>query len=92
MTEVQRETIKVAGRSNVGSVAGSIMHLINEGKRVSAIAIGAGAVNQMVKAAILARSMATSSGRDLYFTMAFKDEMTPEGHKVAIQLFVHEKE
>lgn len=67
------EVLRVAASSNPGSVAGSIMHNYNKGIPVSLIAVGAGALNQAVKATIIARSWVAQKGRNLYISPGFAD-------------------
>ena len=80
--------LKVAGKSNVNSVAGAVARNLEEGKKVSLVAIGAGAVNQMVKAVAIARGMVAQAGQDLYFTAGFVDEMIGNEKKTAIKFYV----
>jgi len=80
--------LKVAGRSDPSSVAGSIVKNINEGTQVSLTAIGAGAVNQMLKAVTIARSMSASGGKDLYFTSGFATEIISGEEKTAMRIFI----
>ena len=49
------EIIKVAARSRSTAVAGAIAGVVRENGRAEVQAIGAGAVNQAVKAAAIAR-------------------------------------
>jgi len=65
--------LKVAASSNPSSVAGSIAKNLQEGKTVSLLAIGAGAVNQMVKAYAIARGYMAPSGVDLILKGGFTD-------------------
>jgi stage V sporulation protein S len=51
------EVLKVASRSNPNSVAGAIAGALEEGGVVEVHAIGAGAVNQSVKAIAIARRL-----------------------------------
>ena len=52
-------------------------------------AIGAGAVNQMIKAITIARSMGASSGLDIYFTTGFATEIINGDEKTALKVFLH---
>ena len=63
--------LRVAGKSNVPSVAGSIVKSIEDNKEVELHAIGAGAVNQTVKAIGTARGILASKGLDLYARIGF---------------------
>lgn len=83
--------LKVAGRSDPSSVAGSIVKNINEGTEVSLTAIGAGAVNQMLKSVTIARSMSASGGKDLFFTSGFATEIINGEEKTAMRIFVKHK-
>jgi stage V sporulation protein S len=83
--------LRVAGRSDPSSVAGSTVKNINEGRIVTLTAIGAGAVNQMLKAVTIARSMAASSGSDLFFTSGFATEIINGEEKTAMRIFVKKR-
>lgn len=50
--------LKVSANSNPTSVAGAISGVIRDGGEAELFAVGAGAVNQAVKAAAIARRMA----------------------------------
>lgn len=80
--------LKVAGKSDPSLVAGSIAKNIEEGNEVHLTAIGAGAVNQMLKSVTIARSMCASSGKDLYFTSGFSTEIIDGSEKTALKVFV----
>ena len=54
-------------------VAGAIAKSIQEGKKVECQVIGAAAVNQAVKALIIARGFVATSGLNLSFIPAFVD-------------------
>lgn len=70
-----KETIqlKLAAKSNPSSVAGSIVKNMNEGKTVELIGIGAGSLNQGVKAVAIARGYIAPQGIDLAMIPAFVD-------------------
>lgn len=80
--------LRIAGSSNPASVAGSAVKNITEGREVSLTAIGAGAVNQMLKAATIARSMVASNGSNLYFTSGFSNETVNGESKTAMKIFL----
>jgi stage V sporulation protein S len=82
------QELLVSGGSNVKSTAGKIMSVINQEGRVSLIAVGAGAVNQMVKSTIIARGYSAQSGVDLYVLPGFRDEMVGGEIKTAIIFYV----
>ncbi len=56
------EVLKVASRSNPNSVAGAIAGALEEGGVVEVHAIGAGAVNQTVKAIAITRRLIEKPG------------------------------
>jgi stage V sporulation protein S len=80
--------LRVAGGSNATSVAGALVKYVQENAKVSMKAIGAGAVNQMMKALAIGRGMAATSGLDLVFTCGFSDEMINGEKKTAINVFI----
>ena len=80
--------LKVSGGSQANKVAGSVVKNIDEGKKVVLKAIGAGAVNQMIKSITVARSMIASTGRDMYFTSGFSTEIIEGEEKTCLLIFV----
>lgn len=95
MTQKQERHIelKVAARSNPSSVAGSIAKNLQEGKTVSLLAIGAGAINQMIKAYSIARGFVAPSGYDLVLKGGFaditiKNKDGKEEEKTAIRMHI----
>lgn len=83
--------LKVAGRSDPSAVAGSAVKNMNEGREVTVTAIGAGAVNQMLKSVTIARSMAAASGSDIFFTSGFVTEMINGEEKTAMRIFLKKR-
>lgn len=77
--------IKVASSSSVKSVAGSITKSFDEGKGVEITVIGAGAVNQAVKAIAMARGFLSVKGRDLYVAPGFNTIQIDGEEKTAIK-------
>ena len=65
------EMLKVSSKSNPNSVAGAIAGIIAEKGKVELQAIGAGAINQVVKAIAVARGFVAASGVDLVCIPAF---------------------
>ena len=81
-------TLKVAGRSTVKSVAGSITKSIEEGKQVELLSCGAGATNQATKAIAMARSFIANKGRDLYCAPGFTTIQIDGEDKTAIKFIL----
>lgn len=63
--------LKVSSKSSPASVAGAVAGLIKDGNPVRIQSIGAGAVNQAVKAIAIARGYLAPSGIDLVCTPSF---------------------
>lgn len=59
------ETLKVSSKSNPNSVAGAIAGALGKDNTVEIQAIGAGAVNQAVKAIAVARRFINENGKDI---------------------------
>jgi stage V sporulation protein S len=67
------DIIKVSGTSRTSAVAGAIAGVFRENKRAEVQAIGAGAVNQAVKALVLAKGYLAEDGYDVVFAPEFTD-------------------
>lgn len=65
------ETLKVSSKSQPKSVAGAVATVVERDNKVILQAIGAGAVNQAVKAIAIARGFVAPHGIDLMTTIAF---------------------
>ncbi|HAZ37361.1 MAG TPA: stage V sporulation protein S [Clostridiaceae bacterium] len=82
------EVLKVSAKSNPNSVAGALAGVIRENGTAEIQAIGAGAINQAVKAVAIARGFVAPSGVDLICIPAFTD-ITIEGEeRTAIKFIV----
>ena len=53
------ETLKVSSKSNPSSVAGALANVFKDKTSVEIQAVGAGAINQAIKAIAIARGLAT---------------------------------
>ena len=84
----QPSLFKVASSSNPASVAGAIAGTIRERGRCEMQAIGAGAINQAVKAIAIARGYVAPSGLDLVFVPAFLDLMVGGEERTAIKFVI----
>lgn len=80
--------LKVASKSNPASVAGAIAGMIRETGRCEIQAIGAGAVNQTVKAIGIARGYVAPGGIDLIAIPAFLDIEVQGEERTAIRFIV----
>jgi stage V sporulation protein S len=82
------DIIKVSGTSRTSAVAGAIAGVFRENKRAEIQAIGAGAVNQAVKALVLAKGYLAEDGYDVVFTPAFADVEIDDKVRTAVKLTV----
>ena len=80
------EVLKVSTKSNPNSVAGALAAIIKEKNIVEIQAVGAGAINQAVKA--IARGFVAPSGRDIVCVPAFTDIEIDGEERTAIKLIV----
>ena len=84
--------LKVSSSSNPNKVAGALAGTIREEGTAEMQTIGAGALNQAVKAMAIARGFLAPSGVDIVCYPAFVDVMVEGNERTAIRLFVHPKE
>ena len=82
------EVLKVSTKSNPNSVAGALAAIIKEKNIVEIQAVGAGAINQAVKAIAIARGFVPPSGRDIVCVPAFTDIEIDGQERTAIKLIV----
>lgn len=82
------EVLKVSAKSNPNSVAGALAAIIKEKNIVEIQAVGAGAINQAVKAIAIARGFVAPSGKDIVCVPAFTDIEIDGEERTAIKLIV----
>jgi stage V sporulation protein S len=80
--------IKVSANSRTSAVAGAIAGVMREHKYAEVQAIGAGAVNQAMKALALARGYLKGDGINIVCTPQFVDVTVDEKVRTAIKLVV----
>lgn len=85
------ETLKVSSKSNPNSVAGALANVFRENEKVEIQAIGAGALNQAIKAIAIARGFVAPSGKNLVCIPAFTDIAIEGVEKTAIKLIIETK-
>lgn len=88
VTKTTPTLLKVSSKSNPASVAGAIAGVIRETGRCEVQAIGAGAVNQTVKAIGIARGYVAPGGIDLVAIPAFLDIEIQGEERTAIRFIV----
>ncbi|HID89971.1 MAG TPA: stage V sporulation protein S [Anaerolineales bacterium] len=82
------ELIKVAADSRSTAVAGAIAGVIRERGRVDVQAIGAGAVNQAIKAVVIARGYLELDGIDIVCIPSFTEVEIDGQERTAVRLTI----
>ena len=82
------EILKVSSKSNPSKVAGAIANVFRDQGSVEIQTIGAGSLNQAVKAVCIARGFLAPSGQNLIIIPAFSDILIEGEEKTAIKLVV----
>ena len=82
------EVLKISSKSNPNSVAGAIAGLVKESNKAEMQAIGAGALNQAVKAVAIARGFVAPAGVDLICIPAFAEVEVEGEERTGIKLIV----
>ena len=82
------DILKVSAKSNSNAVAGAIAGVIREKGKVEVRAIGAGALNQAIKAIAIARGYVAPGGINLVCTPAFIDVEIGGEERTAIKLMI----
>ena len=85
------EVLKISSKSNPNSVAGAIAGLVKENSYAEMQAIGAGALNQAVKAVAIARGFVAPSGVELTCTPSFTEVTIDNEEKTGIRFTVEPK-
>ena len=85
------EILKVSTKSNPNLVAGALVNILKEKENVEIHSIGAGALNQAIKAVAIARGFVAPSGKNLVCIPAFTDIIIDGEERTEIKLLVEEK-
>ncbi|CAN5126295.1 hypothetical protein BH18ACT4_BH18ACT4_01930 [soil metagenome] len=85
------ETLKVSTRSNPNSVAGAVAGAVRQGGAVDVQVVGAGALNQAIKAVAIARGYVAAGGIDLICIPSFADIVIDGEQRTAIRLSVEDR-
>jgi len=80
--------LKVSAHSNPGKVAGALAGVIREAGKAEMQTVGAGALNQAVKAIAIARGFVVPGGIDLICIPAFCDIEIDGEERTAIRLII----
>ena len=82
------EVLKVSAKSTPNSVAGALAGVLREHGKAEMQAIGAGALNQAVKAIAIARGFVAPGGMDLVCIPAFIEIEIAGEQRTGIKLLV----
>ncbi len=85
------ETLKVSSKSNPNSVAGALANAFRSSGKVEIQAVGAGALNQAIKAVAIARGFLAPSGKNIVCIPAFADISIEGEERTAIKLIIEAK-
>lgn len=85
---MQSIELLVSAKTNPGKLAGSIFKNWEEKKKVSLVSVGAGAVNQAMKACAIVRGFFGTAGVDSTLRVGFKDVQINGDNKTAIKIEV----
>ena len=80
--------LKVSSKSSPASVAGAIAGMIKDGVNVEIQSVGAGAVNQAVKAIAISRGFLSPVGIEISCVPAFADIVIDGEYRTAIRFTV----
>ena len=85
------DVLKVSSKSKPNSVAGALANAFREKQTVEIQAVGAGSLNQAIKAIAIARGYVAPTGKDLVCVPAFSDIMIDGEERTAINLIVESR-
>ena len=85
------EVLKVSSKSKPNSVAGALANAFREKQTVEIQAVGAGSLNQAIKAIAIARGYVAPTGKDLICVPAFSDIVIDGEERAAIKLIVESR-
>ncbi len=89
VSEVFMEILKVASKSDAKAVASALLAIFQKGgEAVEIHMIGAGAVNEAVKAVIIARGSLTTQGKEIRIIPSFIDIEIDGVKKTGIRMIV----
>ena len=85
------DVIRVAASSRSTAVAGAIAGVMREQGQVDVQAIGAGAVNQAIKAVTIARGYLELDGIDIVCVPSFVEVLIDDQERTAVRLCVERR-
>jgi stage V sporulation protein S len=88
---ITTSVLKVSAKSNPNSVAGALAAVLRERETAELQAVGAGAINQAIKAVAIARSYLKTSQIDLACVPSFIDVEINGNERTGISLAVERR-
>ena len=88
---MENTILKISNKSNPNAVAGAIVNMLNEHGKVELNAIGAGAVNQAVKAIAVARGYIAPSGKNIVCVPGFTTMNIENADRTGMRFIVKEE-
>ena len=85
------EVLKISAKSNPNSVAGAIAGLVKESNKAEMQAIGAGALNQAIKAVAIARGFLSPACVELVCVTAFAEVEVEGEDRTGIKIIVESR-
>ena len=85
---MESEILKVSGQSSPKMVAGAIASVVRRDGGVSVQAVGAGAVNQAVKAIVIAKGYLAEEGVHIVCVPSFVDVDIDDQERTAIRFVI----
>ena len=85
------QQIKVASSSNVSNVAGAISNIMRNQSFLEISTVGAGSLNQAIKAVAIARGFLAPAGKNIVCIPAFTDIAIDGEERTAIKLIIETK-
>jgi stage V sporulation protein S len=88
---ISTSVLKVSAKSNPNSVAGALAAVLRERETAELQAVGAGAINQAIKAVAIARSYLKTSQIDLVCVPSFIDVEINGNERTGISLAIERR-
>lgn len=85
------EVLKVSSKSNPSKVAGAIANIYREKGIVEIQTVGAGSLNQAIKAIAICRGFVAPTGDNLVVIPAFNDILINGEQKTALKLLIENR-
>ena len=86
------EVLKVSSKSNPNACAGALAGVLRQEGAVEVQVVGAGALNQAIKAVAIARGFVAPSGLDLICVPTFADIEIDGENRTAIRLLLEDRQ